>query len=61
VKFHDLVHSRGPDGTMVLNKSMYRKLRLSADWVETALAEAGFDIAHAEPARGMVTLVASRT
>ena len=61
VKVHDLVYSRGADGAMALNKSMYRKLRLPLDWVKAALADAGFAVAHEETARGAATLVASRS
>ena len=60
VKVHDLVYTRGADGAMTLNKSMYRKLRLPLDWVKSALADAGFDIVHEETARGAVTLMASK-
>jgi len=40
VKVHDLVH-RKKDGNWSLNKSYYRKLRLSKEWVEEQLTTIG--------------------
>ncbi len=59
VTVHDVLHERN-DSTWQLRVSSYRKLRLSPEWVATALQAKGF-AAHLEsgPA-GMVRVVAKR-
>jgi SAM-dependent methyltransferase len=43
VLVHDLVHVQGPDGG-ILEKSCYRKLRLSQWWVSQELQKVGFHV-----------------
>ena len=57
VRVHDLLYHRTPDGWR-LEKSWYPKLRLAQPDVERWLAEAGFTLAHAANARGLVEIVA---
>ncbi len=57
VVVHDLVHVR--DGaSWTLNKSSYRKLRLSADWVAGELRARGFQVRRNEQKAGMRLLLA---
>jgi SAM-dependent methyltransferase len=57
VVVHDLLHIRQPNG-WTLEKSSYRKLRLSSEWVTDALRKAGFSIDLQEP--GRLLLIAAR-
>jgi hypothetical protein len=57
VRVHDLLYRHGADGWR-LEKSWYPKLRLAQADVERWLADAGFSLAHASSARGLVEIVA---
>lgn len=57
VVVHDLLHIRQPNG-WTLQKSAYRKIRLSSDWVIGALRNAGFNVELQEP--GRLFLIAAR-
>lgn len=59
VKVHDLVYKRA-DEKWRLNKSFYRKLRLSKEWVEERLSSAGFSRIQASLDSGLVTIVAAK-
>ena len=59
VTVHDLIHINEGE-TWRLEKSCYRKLRLSADSVSDLLATAGFHLAHRAEEGGLVTLLAAR-
>lgn len=59
VKVHDLVYRRDGD-TWSFNKSYYRKLRLSKEWVETRLSGAGFTLTESTVDSGFVTVIATR-
>ncbi|HEY0759112.1 MAG TPA: class I SAM-dependent methyltransferase [Acidisarcina sp.] len=56
---HDLIYVR-QDGRWELNKSSYRKLRLSLDWVCTNLEGQGLMVSHKEQTAGVWTIVASK-
>jgi SAM-dependent methyltransferase len=58
VVVNDLLHLKERDGWK-LEKSSYRKLRLSGEWVANALQKAGFRIERQEPA-GRLSLIAAR-
>lgn len=58
VVVHDLVHRREADGRWTLQKSSYPKLRLPADWVASALEDAGLALEHRST--GRMTEVAAR-
>jgi SAM-dependent methyltransferase len=58
VLVNDLIHIRN-EQTWTLNKSSYRKLRLSQQWVEEALKQAGFTLQSAGSA-GRLTLLVVR-
>jgi SAM-dependent methyltransferase len=58
VLVHDLVHLRGASGG-VLEKSCYRKLRLSQRWVSQELESAGFRV-FSEGLHGRFTLLIAR-
>ncbi len=60
VKVHDLVY-RKEAGQWDFQKSYYRKLRLSAEWVLRQLANAGFANVHSDIDKGLATVVATRT
>jgi SAM-dependent methyltransferase len=55
----DLVHVRGENG-WTLEKSSYRKLRLSQQWVADALTKAGFSIRLQGPAGRLLLAVARK-
>lgn len=59
VKVHDLVY-RLKEGNWNLSKSFYRKLRLSAAWVESNLDRAGFGQIESFSDRNMVTIIATK-
>lgn len=60
VKVHDLIHVR--DGEVWrLEKSMYRKLRLSSDVVIHLLEEVGFRIQYHLERQGMITILAVKS
>ncbi len=56
---HDLVYTR-EDGSWILRKSCYEKLKISAGWVKAELKEAGFRIAGSDSAKGFFTLIAKK-
>jgi hypothetical protein len=57
VKVHDLIY-RWNGGRWEFRKSWYRKLRLSKDWVDGKLFEAGFTNVASTVDSGMVTVMA---
>jgi len=57
VKVHDLIHLRDEEGWR-LEKSMYRKLRLSSETVVRLLENVGLQIQHRSEERGMTTILA---
>ncbi len=59
VKVHDLVYTN-TDGQWSLNKSFYRKLRLSSDWVKKQLLQTGFSNVDIDIENGLVTDVAEK-
>ncbi len=59
VKVHDLVYTN-TDGQWSLNKSFYRKLRLSSDWVKKQLLQTGFSNVDIDIENGLVTAVAEK-
>jgi SAM-dependent methyltransferase len=60
VLVHDLIHIR-EGREWKLEKSSYRKLRLSQRWVLDALGSAGFSIVRHEPAGRLTLIVARKT
>ena len=56
VKVHDLVYQRNHTGWQ-LNKSFYRKLRLSKQWVEQQLKNVGFSQIDSTINNGLVTAI----
>ncbi len=59
VKVHDLVYAHTGNGWN-LNKSFYRKLRVSADWVKDQLVNAGFSEIVGGLENGVVTVIAEK-
>ncbi len=59
VKVHDLVY-RNENGEWKLRKSFYRKLRLSKEWMEQHLTNAGFADILASVENGLVTIIATK-
>ena len=59
VKVHDLVYRKNYSGWQ-LNKSFYRKLRLSKQWVEQELKKAGLRQIDSTINNGLVTAIASK-
>ena len=59
VKVHDIVYKK-TSGEWELLKSFYRKLRLSKDWVDKALLDAGFAEIDSNVDKGFVTVIAER-
>lgn len=57
VKVHDLVHRKDGDAWS-LNKSYYRKLRLSKEWVDDQLSTVGFSQIDSAVDKGFVTVIA---
>jgi hypothetical protein len=60
VKVHDLVYSK-TNGQWKFNKSFYRKLRLSPDWVKDRLVQAGFSDVAVVIENGLITIVAEKS
>ncbi|WP_199464369.1 hypothetical protein [Acaryochloris thomasi] len=60
VKVHDLLY-KNVDDQWSLNKSFYRKLRLSPDWVEDSLMATGFGNVSLEVENGVVIAIAKKT
>lgn len=59
VRVHDLIYDRRGE-QWALTKSWYRKLRLSPEWVDAALRQAGFAQVESNEKGGLVTAVATR-
>jgi hypothetical protein len=59
VRVHDLVYERCED-RWVLRKSFYRKLRISTDWLQKQIEQAGLSIRHLDVHNGMTTLIAGK-
>lgn len=59
VKVYDLIYQRHED-TWKLNKSFYRKLRLSFAWLKKQLADVGFTIEFSDNDNGLITVIAEK-
>lgn len=59
VKVHDLVYKKEVD-SWKLNKSFYRKLRLSKDWVDKQLKEIGFSQIKSTIDKGLITAIVTK-
>lgn len=59
VKVHDLVYQKDHNGWK-LNKSFYRKLRLSQQWVDRQLKEAGFKQIEFKVNNGLICVIATK-
>ena len=59
VKVHDLVYRKDYDNWK-LNKSFYRKLRLSPQWINRQLKNGGFSEIESEANNGLVTIIATK-
>jgi precorrin-6B methylase 2 len=59
VKVHDLVYQQDRNGWK-LNKSFYRKLRLSQQWVDRQLQEAGFNQIEFKVNNGLICVIATK-
>ncbi|MFM2313305.1 MAG: hypothetical protein RLZZ04_2581 [Cyanobacteriota bacterium] len=59
VKVHDLVYQKDHNGWK-LNKSFYRKLRLSQQWVDRQLKDAGFNQIEFEVNHGLICVIATK-
>ncbi|EDM66220.1 hypothetical protein PE36_00990 [Moritella sp. PE36] len=57
VKIHDIVYIK-THGKWALNKSCYRKIRLSVEWVENQLLSIGFKLEESSNSNGFQTIVA---
>ncbi|QUM76162.1 class I SAM-dependent methyltransferase [Moritella sp. 24] len=60
VKIHDIVYIKKND-KWELNKSSYRKIRLSVEWVEKQLSNIGFKIEESSNRNGFQTIVAVKS
>ena len=60
VKVNDLLYTN-EDGQWRFHKSFYRKLRLSPNWVEDQLTQAGFAQVTIDVKKGLVTVVAIKS
>ncbi|WP_019508009.1 bifunctional 2-polyprenyl-6-hydroxyphenol methylase/3-demethylubiquinol 3-O-methyltransferase UbiG [Pleurocapsa sp. PCC 7319] len=59
VKVHDLVYQKD-NGNWKLNKSFYRKLRLSKQWVDNQLENIGFSQVESDVNNGLITIIATK-
>jgi len=59
VKVHDLIYERVND-QWHLNKSFYRKCRISFAWAQETLLAAGFDLMFTTLDKGLVTIIARK-
>jgi precorrin-6B methylase 2 len=59
VKVHDLVYQKDHN-SWKLNKSFYRKLRLSQQWVDRQLKEAGFKQIEFKVNNGLICVIATK-
>ena len=57
VKIHDIVYIK-THGKWALNKSCYRKIRLSVEWAENQLLNIGFKLEESSNSNGFQTIVA---
>lgn len=59
VKVHDIIYKKNNE-KWSLNKSFYRKLRLSKDWVDSQLARVGFNRVESTVDHGFITIIATK-
>ncbi len=59
VKVHDIVYQKN-NGMWNMNKSFYRKLRLSKEWVDSHLTGVGFNRIESTVDHGFVTVIATK-
>lgn len=59
VKVHDIIYKKKNE-KWNLNKSFYRKLRLSKDWVDSQLSGVGFNRVESTADHGFVTVIATK-
>lgn len=59
VKVHDLVYQKERD-IWKLNKSFYRKLRLSKHWIDKQLKETGFSKIESSVDKGLITVIVTK-
>ncbi len=59
VKVHDIVYEK-VDNQWIMKKSVFRKLRISGQWVNDLLVELGFKVAKVEVQKGIVQMVARK-
>lgn len=59
VKVHDLVYKKDGDNWK-LNKSFYRKLRLSKNWIDEQLEKSGFSEVESSIDKGLITAIATK-
>jgi predicted RNA methylase len=59
VKVHDIIYKKN-NNKWDLNKSFYRKLRLSKDWVGSQLSSVGFNSVESTVENGFVTIIATK-
>jgi precorrin-6B methylase 2 len=59
VKVHDLVYQKDGDNWQ-LNKSFYRKLRLSKQWLDEQIKSMGFAQVESDIDRGLITVIATK-
>ncbi|MCP4725912.1 MAG: class I SAM-dependent methyltransferase [bacterium] len=59
VKVHDIVYFN-ENGEWNINKSFYRKLRLSKDWIDEKLLESGFTNIDSKVENGLITVIAAK-
>ncbi len=59
VKVHDIIYKKSNE-KWILNKSFYRKLRLSKDWVDSQLSRVGFNRVESTADHGFITIVAAK-
>ena len=59
VKVHDLVYKKERDNWK-LNKSFYRKLRLSKNWIDEQLEQIGFGKVVSSIDKGLITTIATK-
>lgn len=60
VKVYDIIYRKNNHEKWNLNKSFYRKLRLSKDWVDSQLSSVGFNRVESTVDHGFVTVIATK-
>jgi 2-polyprenyl-3-methyl-5-hydroxy-6-metoxy-1,4-benzoquinol methylase len=60
VKVHDIIYEK-KDGQWVLQKSFFKKLRISPDWARNYLQSIGFTIEFDDEENGMNSIIARKT